>query len=139
MRDWITQDLNWKIFSIVLAVILWVTVHKIYEEPQTEPVVESGSTFTYDNLPVTVVSATADVHDFRVAPAAVRVTVTGPTDIMKTLQIGQVHAVVDLTGTNLAHDTSLPVEISTPTKVTVTGIDPASVLVAVPPASGKKP
>ena len=52
MRDWVTKDLGWKLFSLFLAVGIWLTVHKIYEEPKaaTGPV-------TFGNLPVLVVSA----------------------------------------------------------------------------------
>jgi YbbR domain-containing protein len=139
MRDWLTKDFWWKFFSVALAVIIWVTVHKIYEEPRPTGAAVNGSTFTYNNLPVHVVSASVDVHDFRVAPASVKVTVSGPVESMNTLQIGHVHAVVDLTDTNLAHDSRLPVEISAPTNVTIIGIDPPGVLVIIPPAPEKKP
>jgi YbbR domain-containing protein len=139
MRDWLTKDFLWKVFSVVLAVIIWLTVHKIYEEPRPPGAAANGSTFTYNNLPVRVVSASADVHDFRVAPASVKVTVSGSVDTMSTLKIGDVHAVVNLTETNLARDAHLPVEISAPTNVTVTGIDPPSVLIIIPPAPEKKP
>jgi len=37
MRDWITKDFWWKLFSVTLAVIIWLTVHKIYEEPKHPP------------------------------------------------------------------------------------------------------
>jgi YbbR domain-containing protein len=139
MRDWLTKDFWWKFFSVVLAVTIWLTVHKIYEEPRPAGVAANGSTFTYNNLPVRVLSASADVHDFRVAPASVKVTISGPAESMNTLQIGHVHAVVDLTDTNLARDLRRPVEISAPTNVTVTGVDPPNVLVILPPAPDKKP
>jgi YbbR domain-containing protein len=138
MRDWLTKDFWWKLFSVILAVIIWLTVHKIYEEPGTFAAPAAGSTFTYDNLPVTIVSATADVHDFRIAPTTVKVTVSGPAEIMNALQIGQVRAWVNLTDTNLARDSQLPVEISAPTKVTVTSVDPPSVLVIMPLTPEKK-
>jgi YbbR domain-containing protein len=138
MRDLFIKDWGWKLFSLILAAGIWLTVHKIID-PKTSGVTATGGTFTYDNLPVRVVSAAGDVHDFRVAPASVKVTVSGPADTMNTLKIGDVHAVVNLTETNLARDSHLPVEISAPTNVTVTGIDPPGVLVIIPPAPEKKP
>ena len=136
MRDLFIKDWGWKLLSLILAAGIWLTVHKIID-PKNTDASAAGSTFTYDNLPVTVVSAVADVHGCRVIPAAVKVTVSGPSNIMNTLQIGQVHAVVNLTSTNLAGDSHLPVEISAPPNVTVTGIDPTIVLVIVPPAPAK--
>jgi YbbR domain-containing protein len=138
MRDLFIKDWGWKLFSLILAAGIWLTVHKIID-PKTTDVTATGSAFTYDNLPVRVVSAAGDVHDFRVTPASVKVTVSGPADTMNILKIGDVHAVVNLTETNLAHDSRLPVEIFAPTNVTITGIDPASVLVIIPPAPDKKP
>jgi YbbR domain-containing protein len=139
MRDWLTKDFWWKLFSVILAVIIWLTVHKIYEVPGTYAAPAAGSTFTYDNLPVTVVSAAGDARDFRLAPATVKVTVSGPAAIMNTLQIGQVHAVVNIKDTSLVRDSHLPVEISAPNNVTITSVDPSRVLVIIPPPPEKKP
>ena len=66
-------------------------------------------------------------------------TVSGPAAIMNTLQIGQVHAVVNLKDTSLVRDSHLPVEISAPNNVTITSVDPSGVLVIIPPPPEKKP
>src|ERR1035438_4233992 len=87
MRDWFIKDLGWKLFSLVLAVAIWLTVHKILEESAPPPVVmpslpPSPVATTFTNLPVLIVSAAADVREFHVTPNVVTVTVSGQPEIM---------------------------------------------------------
>jgi len=138
MRDLFIKDWGWKLLSVILAADIWWTVHKIVDPTNTDAAAV-GNTFTYDNLPVTVVSATADVHEFRVNPAAVKVTVRGPAGVMKNFKIGDVHAVVEFAETNLTRNVELPVEIVAPANVTITSVDPPRALVIAPPAPEKKP
>lgn len=135
MRDWLTKDLSWIIVSLLLAVAIWLTVHKIREEPEAP--VTRGAENTYGNLPVRLLSASADVRDYRVAPGTVAVTVSGPPKAMAVLQADQIHAVVDLTGIKSSHDLRRPVEISAPAGTTLVSVDPPEVVVIVPPPPGK--
>ena len=139
MPDLFTKDLGWKLFSLLLATALWFTASHILHESAV-PVPDANiSTFNYDNLPVTVVSTTADVRAFHLAPLTVKVTVTGPAAAMKTLQAGELHAIVNVTGASLARGVILPVEISTPPKVAIVSIEPDRVLVTPPVPPDKKP
>ena len=134
MRDWFTKDVGWKIFSVFLALVIWLTVHKIYEEPGAATARAREN--TYGNLPVLVVSESADVHDFRVAPATISVTVSGPPSAMSTLQANQIRATVDLTaGKSLQRK----VEVSTPPDVTLVSVEPSRVSVILPPPKNKTP
>jgi YbbR domain-containing protein len=139
MRDWITKDLGWKLFSLFLAVAIWLTVHKIYEEPGAASGLAGGNTVTFGNLPVLVVSAASNVRDFRVAPLTVRVTVSGSAEDMARLQADQVHAVVNLTDIEPERDWHVSVEVSAPPGVTLVSVDPPKVGVIVPPPPEKKP
>jgi YbbR domain-containing protein len=139
MRDWATKDLSWKLFSLFLALAIWLTVHKIYEEPKTASGPVVGDTVTFGNLPVLVVSKASDVRDFRVAPATVAVKVRGPHETMADLQANQIHAIVDLTDIPSTRDSRLPVDVSTPPGVTLVSVDPPKVGVIVPPPPNKKP
>ena len=138
MRDWVTNDFGWKLFSVFLAVAIWLTVHKIYEEPETASG-PGGNTVTFGNLPVLVVSAASDVRDFRVAPVTVIVKVSGSPEAMASLQADQIHAVVDLTDIQSARDLRRRVEVSTPPGVTLVSVDPPKVGVIVPLPPDKKP
>jgi YbbR domain-containing protein len=126
MRDFFIKDLGWKLFSLFLALAIWLTVHKINEESQIPT--GAGPTVTIEGLPVMVVSSQADVRDFRVAPGLVTVTVSSSSEAMA--RMDQVHAIVDLTDvTNLTAGKSLtrPVTISAPAGVALVSVVPASV------------
>jgi YbbR domain-containing protein len=133
MRDWFTKDFGWKIFSVILAVIIWLTVHKIYEEPRASAASIPGDTVTYGDLPVLVVSTAADVHDFRVNPGTVSVTVSGSPAAIAVLQANQIRAVVDLTDIESARDLKRRVDVSVPSGVTLISVDPSRVGVIAPP------
>jgi YbbR domain-containing protein len=139
MREWVTKDFGWKLFSLFLALAIWLTVHKIYEEPKTASGLAVGDTETFSTLTVLVVSTASDVRDFRVAPATVAVKVCGPPEVMADLQENQIHAVVDLTDIPSARDLRRRVDVSTPPGVTLVSVDPPKVGVIVPPPPDKKP
>jgi YbbR domain-containing protein len=130
MRDWLTMDFGWKLFSVFLAVVIWLTVYKIREEPEASAV--PGVEITYDDLPVLVVSATTDVQNVRVVPNTVDVAVSVPSDIKETFQANQIHVFVNLTGIDSDHDTQCAVEASLPRGVTLISIDPPQLTVTIP-------
>jgi len=134
IRAWLIEDLGWKLFSLLLAVAIWLTVHKLLLEA-TAPVVNGGgSTLTYGNLPVLLLATAADVHLYRVVPESVKVTVTGSPEVIAVLQANQIRATVDLTGIDSAKDLKRNVEVAVPAGVTVVSIEPAKVGVILPPA-----
>jgi YbbR domain-containing protein len=139
MRDWVTKDFWWKLFSVFLAVAVWLTVHKVREEPVVSGI-GTGNTLTYGSVPVLVVSAASDVRDFHVLPGTVAVKVSGAADVMAVLQANQIHAVVDLTDiADAARGLKRRVEISAPPGVTLVSVDPPEVGVLFPPRNDKKP
>ena len=71
LRDWFIKDLGWKLFSLVLAVAIWLTVHNILRDARSPSAGNPCATdhaVTFTNLPVLVVSVSADVRDFQVVP-----------------------------------------------------------------------
>ena len=132
MRDFFLKDLGWKIFSLLLATALWFTANRILHESSVPPSDSSLVPITFGSLPVKVVSTEANVHEFHVAPATVKVTVIGPATTMNTLQADDIHATVNLIGASLSQSMVLPVEISLPPKIAITSLEPNRVLVTPP-------
>ncbi|MGA3283105.1 MAG: CdaR family protein [Verrucomicrobiota bacterium] len=132
LRDWFIKDLGWKLFSVVLAVAIWLTVNKILGESGNFAEPLAGDMLTYDDLPVQVVSEASDVRNFHVMPATVAVTVSGPPAVMAVLQANQIRAVVDLTGIESGKEMRRHVDVSTPPGVTLMSVKPSNVDVIVP-------
>ena len=129
MRELFITDWGWKLFSLLLAVAIWLTVHRSYF-----PAAHAGaSTLTYGNLPVVIVSASADVRDYRLRQPTVAVTVSGSPEVIGKLQANQIHATVALDDFNAVNNTSQRVEVSVPEEVTVVSVKPESISVIAPP------
>jgi YbbR domain-containing protein len=136
LRDLFIKDWGWKLFSLLLAVGIWLTVHKI-EEPKNSEATAAGSPVTYHNLTVFIVSRTADVHLYRAIPNTVSVTVSGPPEVIAVLQANEIRATVDLTEDDSVHDLKRRVDVSVPPGVKLVNIDPPRVGVIIPPTSAK--
>jgi hypothetical protein len=126
-RDWIAKDLTWKLFSLILAVGLWITIHNLRETPEVVTPFATVRTVTFTNLAVLAVSVNADVHSAQVVPNMVAVRLSGPSEIMAVLEENKVHASVNLTGIDAASGLHLPVDVSAPPGVAVDEIDPPKV------------
>ena len=135
MRELFTKDWGWKWFSLLLAVAIWLTVHRILREAAIPEEQLGGSKVTYSNLPVLVVAAAADVHLYRVTPETVRVTVTGSAEAIADLKANQIRATVDLTdlmGIESPANLQRNVDVSVPAGITVLNVQPKSVGAILP-------
>ena len=134
-RDWIIKDFSWKLLSLMLAVVLWITIHDLRETPEAVVPFATVNTLTFTNLPVVAVSGSADVHNAQIIPNVVAVKVSGPSDIMAGLQKSQVRAVVNLSGIDSARRLRRSVDVSLPPGVALGTVDPPEVSVTImPPA-----
>ena len=130
LREFFIKDCGWKAFSVLLAVAIWLTVHKIIEEPKAA--VAEGAA-AYDNLPVEIVSARGDVRDYRLARTAVKVTVGGTPEVIAVLQANQIHATVDVSDFEAGKTPRRRVDVATPPGVTLLSVEPREIGVILPP------
>jgi YbbR domain-containing protein len=127
LRKLLFEDFLLKLFSLVLAILIWLTVSfASQKEPGTD-------TRVFSNIPVTIVSSAEDVHNFRVSPASVELTVQGSAKGLQNLQSKDVRALVDLTGVTAARDLRKRLEVSVPTGVTCLRVAPEEVQIVFPP------
>lgn len=121
MRDLFTKDLGWKLASVALAIVIWVTVYH-YETPTEHGTMVDN---TYGDLPVLIFSATGDPRSYQIAPDTVSVKVSGPEKLMNQLQGSQIRPFVDLTGAESAKGFRLPVNVALPKGVILVDVDPS--------------
>ena len=129
MRDWLTNDFGWKVFSVVLAVVILLTVRNGGVESGAPGLLAEQK--TYPNIAVSAVSATTNVQNFHIEPNIVSVTVSGTPDVMAALDPTRIHAIVNLTGIDSAHGLKQGVDVAAPPRVTVLNVDPPEVTVTI--------
>jgi len=127
LRDWFIKDLGWKFFSVVLAVAIWLTVN--YKN-QDESVATPRRENTYGDLPVMAIKLPTGGHA-QIAPSAVTVTVSGPSEVMASLQANEILAFVNLSGIDSGSDLQRSVQVAVPPGVTFVSVVPADVAVTV--------
>ncbi|MCX8090995.1 MAG: hypothetical protein N3I86_08710 [Verrucomicrobiae bacterium] len=140
MRALLTRDLGWKVLSLVLATVVWFTVRTLSREALSPAkALESWATRTFEDVPVLVVSAAADVREFRVQPPVAQITVSGRPEVLKALETRDIHVMVNLTGIETARDLKMRPDVSVPAGVTVERVVPTEMRVIVPPKSETLP
>lgn len=138
LRDIVTKDVGWKLFSVMLALAIWLIVHAISADSGNRINPLNGSmTHTFQSVPVLAVSSVGDMRAFKVSPGAVQVTVSGKPEAINALETKQLHALVDLTELESARDWKKRVDVSAPPGITVISTVPTDVTVVVPPKSAK--
>ncbi len=127
------NDMGLKLFSVLLAFLLWFTVSFAIRNripPAAPGVILAERTFT--ELPVVVMSSASDVRSFRVEPQQVEVVVQGDSAILNNLRDEDIKVRVDLTGIESAQSLTKRIEVATPIGVTPTQIRPENVRVVFP-------
>ena len=130
------KDFWLKLFSLALAVLIWLTVSFAIRK-EVSPSSSLGGMIvekTFANIPVVVMSSAADVRNFKVDPSEVTVQVEGDSKLMQTLQAKDVRALVDLTDIESPRDITKRIEISTPPGITYVSIFPTDAVHITAPA-----
>src|SRR3974390_3490038 len=114
LRNLLFRDFLLKLFSLVMAVLIWMVVSfAIKKEGAPVPTLPlAAHEHTFANLPVLVMSSAQDVHEVRVEPNTVEVTVQGDAKVLGSLQSRDVRPIVDLSNIEAASDLHQRIEVS---------------------------
>jgi hypothetical protein len=136
LRHLFLDDFLLKLFSLVLALLFWLTVS--FAIQQKEGPALPALSLTPDlrivfRLPVVVVSSAPDARKCKISPEEVDVTLQGDARLMERLQTRDIRAIVELTPGEAAHNLSKRVEVSVPAGVAFVRAVPDQVQI-FPPA-----
>ena len=134
LRELIFHDFWLKLFSLALAVLIWLTVaFAIKKEASPVVALMAPPQQTFSNLPVLVMSSAQDVRRIKVSPSQVEVTVQGDAKTLRELQGKDIRVIVDLTDIEAARDLRKRIEVSTPPGISLVRAAPPEVQIVFPP------
>ena len=137
LRQVFVHDFWLKLFSLLLAVLIWLTASLAIQKEGSPaiPLSLAPEERTFSNLPVLVIASAQDVRNFKVAPSTVEVTVRGDAKTIRALGAGELRARVDLTGVETARELKARIEVAVPAGAALVRVEPAEVQVIFPPKS----
>jgi YbbR domain-containing protein len=133
-RNLVVKDFWLKLFSLALAILIWLTVRTLSGETTTSPWLALLGRASDENVVMVPVRMPAgSTQTFSADPAEVQVTLRGDPKILKNLRQQDIRAEVDLTGIESANGLLRPVEVILPQGVAYTHLVPDEVEVRVSP------
>jgi YbbR domain-containing protein len=125
-RNIILRNFGWKLLSLALAVVIWLTIKALSaEQGQTEKM--------FLTVPIQIVSSTADVRTFRVDPTTVNVTLKGRPGAINRLTEREIRVLVDVSSADTPQSFRRHVDVAVPNGITVVRFEPTEVQLTPPP------
>lgn len=131
-KDLLFKDLPLKLFSLALAIALWITVSALIEKNDRAKGETMSSFKEFQGVPVAVVASSGDATGFKVTPALVTVSVRGTSEAIEELTPASVQADVNLAYWDSRGGLPLLVRVSSPVGTATVSVSPAEVKV-IPP------
>ena len=135
LRRLFFEDFWLKLFALILATLIWFTVWLAIQKevsPVAGALTQNSAERVFFNLPVVVYSLAEDVHNFKVSPQEVSVTVQGDRKALETLRGQDIGVTVNLTHLEGAR-TRKRIDVSTPAGIMHVRVEPPEVEVVLPP------
>lgn len=131
LRRIISHNFWLKLFSLLLASMIWYAVFSIQDRPDSVPGFVVGDIKkTFDQVPVTVLKDAADTAVYTISPNAVNVTLTGPPKVLEALTAADVQVFIDMSDTRVGsrkHERKQDVNVYLPEPVDGIKVSPSYV------------
>ncbi len=136
-RDTILQNFWLKLFSLVLATMIWFAIFGAQSNLRPDRPVLGTVTRKFERVPITVMKSAADLRAFRVEPDTVEVTVSGPLAKVQALNPGQLEVFISLTDADDTVGRTKKILVHVPPHIALLNISPieATVTPIVPPST----
>ena len=129
LRDFIQHNFWLKLFSLVLATLIWFLVHLGIESGHPRPAspIINSTTVQFFRQPVRVLTQPGDARIFKVDPGEVIVKLTGEPAVMRDLAPENVFVYIDLSNSRSARETNQQIQLNIPSGVFLMDVVPRAV------------
>ncbi|MFO1476271.1 MAG: hypothetical protein U1F98_06425 [Verrucomicrobiota bacterium] len=129
IRNLVFRDVWLKLFSLALAILIWLTVSFAIHHALSPASALAGAQqqeLTYSNIPlhVTATAADLDAHVYEITPNEVVIRIRGEPRLLQKLQPSEIRAFVDVTGLGNARGLQKRIEFLTPPGITLVQVTP---------------
>ena len=120
LRASILHNFWLKLFSLLLATLIWFAIHFWIESGNRQPTnpITNPLTREFLRLPVRILAQPGETRVFKIDPDEVVVSITGEDAVLRDLSHKNFSAFVDLTNIRSSHETNQQVKLDIPAGVT---------------------
>ncbi len=131
LPDALARNYGWKIGSLLMAVVIWYSIHRSVKEDTAGG--DAGFRITREfDLPITVMTSATETRTFLIRPRSVRVTVRGYAKALTNLQATNIRVYVDLVALQGTSASTCKVQVHLPPSLTLVRANPDEVQVRWP-------
>ena len=130
-RNNILNNFWWKLFSLLLAALTWITIQTVLERDQTlvqSPII-TVNTREFPSVPLHLMASSFNTNRFRTIPPDVIVELGGSEDVLKGVEAKEITAFVEVTDIGDEKLTRRDVHVVAPRNLKLVGVRPANVSV----------
>lgn len=126
-RDAILNNFWLKLFSLVLATMIWFAIFSAQNSPRGERPLLGNISVNLREVPITVMKSAGDLRGFRVEPRTVDVTLNGPLTKAQALTPSHLEVFINLTDVSDTVGLTKKIIVHAPPEFTVVKVSPAEV------------